>query len=105
MKKINRRNRELCKGVGTSFLLGTPALAVIFVIINSYSNRTRTTLILLSAFAIMELIPILKKKRKKEHTIQLLLGFSGGVLFLGLVFWLAAINSNTVNFAGILYLR
>lgn len=87
MEKIQKKKREFYLGVKNSFLLGLPVLGIIYILAKLESNRTRTTLIILSIFIALELILIIKQKRTKEYTIPFLSGFVGGIIFLTVILW------------------
>lgn len=86
MEKSHKRYKEFCSGIKTSFLFELPSLIVIYTILNSHSNRVITTLVILSAFTIIESIPIIKQKEKKGYTSPFLSGFFGGIISLALLF-------------------
>lgn len=93
MEKKQKTNREFHVGVKNSFLLGLPALALIYLLVNLESNRTRTTLLILSLFIVIELIPRMKPKRNKEYILPFLSGFLGGSVFLAFILWLMISHS------------
>lgn len=93
MEKKQKANREFRVGVKESFLLELPVLAMIYLLVNLESNRTRTTLLILSLFIAIELLPRIKQKRNKEYTIPFLSGFLGGSFFLAFMLWLVIFHS------------
>lgn len=93
MEKTKKENRDFGLGIKNAFLFGFSVLALVYILANLYSQRTRTTLIILFLFVALELLPIVKRKKIKTLTNQFLIGFFGGMFFLAIVFWLLVFYS------------
>ncbi|WP_211656268.1 MULTISPECIES: hypothetical protein [Planococcus] len=66
MEKTPKEKRGFYAGVKNSFILVLPVSAVLYVFVNSESDRMRTTLIILSLFIAIELFSNTNQKRGKE---------------------------------------
>ncbi len=81
MEKTPKENRGFYAGVKNSFILVLPVSAVLYVFVNSESDRMRTTLIILSLFIAIELFSNTNQKRGKEYAIFFCRDFLAGVSF------------------------